>query len=589
MAKGSSEQGGVNQLGGLFVNGRPLPDPIRRRIVELAQNGIRPCDISRQLRVSHGCVSKILGRFYETGSVKPGIIGGSKPKVATPKVVIKIEEFKRDNPSIFAWEIRDRLLTEKICNKANVPSVSSINRIVRSRAQYHQKEFHNKAYSQLSILQTIHQGGSSSGVHESFFHSPSGMGLIPPHYNPGLPQPSFLTGLPTPTHRGSHSFQHHPSIASDGSCYPPTADTSNPPGSSTDPSSKLFAVFPSPNQQTASVPTLSASTFQPQAYFVYPNISTSSTVLMGMQHQQSEGLPTSSPPPLSKDTQDCCSPVPTCSHAPHTVSVDVPGNSPNMPSSNSDEAALIGQINKRGESSSMDLKKEYSPQPFLKELTQYQEQQLELEFSNTHYPDPSSVNVLAQKLDLPDKVIEEWFTYHRRSLITSTASSSSFGSQCYNTSSPVCTSPNSTQLSHTFSPAQEQSRPQELTQQPEHLKHFSTSQLSNNYTVHGLTCTAASHVNSSSVSGPNQPICVNVNIGFPSTGNNMGSLGNPQLHGNGHLATSMYSLRTDANQADSTRYQGIIPPQQHCSNHLLPQISSSSAWSQVPTVVSHSY
>lgn len=71
----------MNQLGGVFVNGRPLPDYVRRRIVELALMGVRPCDISRQLLVSHGCVSKILTRFYETGSIKPGSIGGSKTKV----------------------------------------------------------------------------------------------------------------------------------------------------------------------------------------------------------------------------------------------------------------------------------------------------------------------------------------------------------------------------------------------------------------------------------------------------------------------------------------------------------------------------
>lgn len=74
-------QTGVNQLGGVFVNGRPLPDHVRRRIVELAHMGVRPCDISRQLLVSHGCVSKILTRYYETGSIKPGSIGGNKPKV----------------------------------------------------------------------------------------------------------------------------------------------------------------------------------------------------------------------------------------------------------------------------------------------------------------------------------------------------------------------------------------------------------------------------------------------------------------------------------------------------------------------------
>ncbi|CAJ0568620.1 unnamed protein product, partial [Mesorhabditis spiculigera] len=124
---------GINQLGGVFVNGRPLPDAIRNRIIDLAHQGVRPCDISRQLRVSHGCVSKILGRFYETGSIRPGVIGGSKPKVATPRVVDCITAYKRNNPTMFAWEIRERLLQERICDAENVPSVSSINRIVRNK------------------------------------------------------------------------------------------------------------------------------------------------------------------------------------------------------------------------------------------------------------------------------------------------------------------------------------------------------------------------------------------------------------------------------------------------------------------------
>uniref|UniRef100_A0A3P9NJM4 Paired box 5 n=2 Tax=Poecilia TaxID=8080 RepID=A0A3P9NJM4_POERE len=113
----------------------PLPDVVRQRIVELAHQGVRPCDISRQLRVSHGCVSKILGRYYETGSIRPGVIGGSKPKVATPKVVDKIADYKRQNPTMFAWEIRDRLLAERVCDNDSVPSVSSINRIIRTKVQ----------------------------------------------------------------------------------------------------------------------------------------------------------------------------------------------------------------------------------------------------------------------------------------------------------------------------------------------------------------------------------------------------------------------------------------------------------------------
>ncbi|XP_045500194.1 protein gooseberry [Colias croceus] len=124
-------QGRMNQLGGVFINGRPLPNHIRLKIVEMAAAGVRPCVISRQLRVSHGCVSKILNRYQETGSIRPGVIGGSKPRVATPEVENRIEELKRQNPGIFSWEIRDKLIKEGICDKNTAPSVSSISRLIR--------------------------------------------------------------------------------------------------------------------------------------------------------------------------------------------------------------------------------------------------------------------------------------------------------------------------------------------------------------------------------------------------------------------------------------------------------------------------
>ncbi|CAF0758622.1 unnamed protein product [Didymodactylos carnosus] len=171
--------GGINQLGGLFVNGRPLPDVVRQQIVNLAQQGIRPCDISRQLKVSHGCVSKILGRFQQTGSIRPGVIGGSKPKVATPKVIDAITQYKKNQPTMFAWEIKEKLVTERICDTKTVPSVSSINRciyrIVRTKADKqkngsqqtsHQEHNTNSNSNQGNYLSNTSSNSSTSSFHQ---------------------------------------------------------------------------------------------------------------------------------------------------------------------------------------------------------------------------------------------------------------------------------------------------------------------------------------------------------------------------------------------------------------------------------------
>ena len=132
-------QGRVNQLGGVFINGRPLPNHIRLKIIEMAAAGVRPCVISRQLRVSHGCVSKILNRYQETGSIKPGLIGGTKGKgsgvgsggLSGDQVEKRIEEYRLENPGVFSWEIRDKLVEDGICSSDTAPSVSSISRMLK--------------------------------------------------------------------------------------------------------------------------------------------------------------------------------------------------------------------------------------------------------------------------------------------------------------------------------------------------------------------------------------------------------------------------------------------------------------------------
>lgn len=50
------------------------------------------------------------------------IIISNLKQVATPDVEKRIEEYKRENPGMFSWEIRDKLLKDGVCDRSTVPS-----------------------------------------------------------------------------------------------------------------------------------------------------------------------------------------------------------------------------------------------------------------------------------------------------------------------------------------------------------------------------------------------------------------------------------------------------------------------------------
>ncbi|CAH8524563.1 unnamed protein product [Schistosoma turkestanicum] len=222
----------------MFVNGRPLPDTTRQRIIELAHSGARPCDISRILQVSNGCVSKILCRYYETGSIRPKAIGGSKPRVATNAVVTKIDIYKRECPSIFAWEIRDRLLQEGVCTPDNIPSVSSINRVLRNLSNESQRQLTSAAAAAavaaaaVAAQAVVHRNGvNSTGINAANRN------------NHNLSTQNYLTNMKCDLHGLTKSFM--PSMFNFTSYHVTNNDNTSSNNNNNNNNNNLFSMPPS--------------------------------------------------------------------------------------------------------------------------------------------------------------------------------------------------------------------------------------------------------------------------------------------------------------------------------------------------------
>ena len=111
-----------------------------------------------------------------------------------------IRAYKGKNPGIFAWEIRAKLFQDGICSVSHLPSISSINRILRSSFNDRTLRSENYDTDDLSTSDTNSLGQTDN---ERIVVSPPSKSIVP--------QKGFQNGnesLSNDDYGSSHSCSH---------------------------------------------------------------------------------------------------------------------------------------------------------------------------------------------------------------------------------------------------------------------------------------------------------------------------------------------------------------------------------------------
>lgn len=112
---------------------KPLDHDLRIRLVAAVEGGMSRRAVARRFRVSVSAVIKLMARYRATGSVRPGQMGGHRPRVLDSErdwVMARIAE----QP-----DITTRALADELAERGIVVSHVSVWNLLRREKQSHKK------------------------------------------------------------------------------------------------------------------------------------------------------------------------------------------------------------------------------------------------------------------------------------------------------------------------------------------------------------------------------------------------------------------------------------------------------------------
>ena len=121
-----------NQHGQVYDEGKSYPQVIRENVLDLYNAGLSYRKISTDACVSVGFVNKVTREYNENNfSMPKKALCGRKKSPVFEDVVSYVEIEKLSKPSIYSYELQNRLLLDGVCMPNEIPAKAIINKYLR--------------------------------------------------------------------------------------------------------------------------------------------------------------------------------------------------------------------------------------------------------------------------------------------------------------------------------------------------------------------------------------------------------------------------------------------------------------------------